>query len=75
MPSKLNNEQLAALSRRVRLFSQTLPHPDLRMLQETVSFLVVSLETYSPRHADPRLLAIPTSRGRVAAHDPNWDGF
>ena len=27
--------------------------------------------TYSPRHADPRLLAIPTSRGRVAAHDPN----
>ena len=23
--------------------------------------------------ADQRLLAIPTSRGRVAAHDPNWD--
>ena len=23
--------------------------------------------------ADPRLLAIPTSRGRVADHDPNWD--
>ncbi len=22
--------------------------------------------------ADPRLLAIPTSRGRVAAPDPNW---
>ena len=26
---------------------------------------------YSPRHADPRLLAIPTSRRRVAACDPN----
>ena len=26
-------------------------------------------------NADLRLLAIPTSRGRVAAHDPNWDGF
>ena len=23
--------------------------------------------------ADQRLLAIPTSRGRVAARDPNWD--
>ena len=31
--------------------------------------------TYSPWHADPRLLAIPTSRRRVAACDPNWDGF
>ena len=31
--------------------------------------------TYSPRHADPRLLAIPTSRRRVAACDPNWDCF
>ena len=29
--------------------------------------------TYSPRHADPRLLATPTSRRRVAASDPNWD--
>ena len=29
--------------------------------------------TYSPRHADPRLLATPTSRRRVAACDPNWD--
>ena len=29
--------------------------------------------TYSPRHADPRLLATPTSCGRVAAHNPNWD--
>jgi len=28
--------------------------------------------TYSPRHADPRLLAIPTSRRRVSACDPNW---
>ena len=28
--------------------------------------------TYSPRHADPRLLATPTSRRRVAACDPNW---
>ena len=27
--------------------------------------------TYSPRHADPRLLAIPTSCGRVAAHNLN----
>ncbi len=25
--------------------------------------------------ADPRLLAIPTSRGRVAAHDLNWGVF
>ena len=31
--------------------------------------------TYSPRHADPRLLATPTSCGRVAAHNPNWDRF
>ena len=31
--------------------------------------------TYSPRHADPRLLAIPTSWRRVAASNPNWDGF
>ena len=31
--------------------------------------------TYSPRHDDPRLLAIPTSRRRVAAYDPNWDRF
>ena len=31
--------------------------------------------TYSPRHADSRLLATPTSCGRVAAHNPNWDGF
>ena len=27
--------------------------------------------TYSPRHADSRLLATPTSCGRVAAHNPN----
>ena len=27
--------------------------------------------TYSPRHSDPRLLAIPTSRSRVADCDPN----
>ena len=27
--------------------------------------------TYSPRHSDPRLLATPTSCGRVAAHNPN----
>ena len=31
--------------------------------------------TYSPRHSDPRLLATPTSCGRVAAHNPNWDDF
>jgi hypothetical protein len=31
--------------------------------------------TYSPRHADPRLLATPTSRRRVAAFDPNWGRF
>ena len=29
--------------------------------------------TYSPRRADPRLLAIPTSCRRVAAYNPNWD--
>ena len=27
--------------------------------------------TYSPQYADLRLLAIPTSRRRVAAYDPN----
>src|SRR5438067_6048669 len=27
--------------------------------------------TYSPRHADPRLLAIPTSCSRVAESNPN----
>jgi len=27
--------------------------------------------TYSPQPADLRLLAIPPSRGRIAAHDPN----
>ena len=31
--------------------------------------------TYSPRHADPRLLAIPTSCRRVAACNLNWDSF
>ena len=31
--------------------------------------------TYSPRHADPRLLAIPTSYRRVAAYNLNWDRF
>src|SRR3972149_3758574 len=29
--------------------------------------------TYSPRRSDPRLLAIPTSRSRVAACNPNLD--
>src|SRR5438046_5176395 len=29
--------------------------------------------TYSPQHADLRLLATPTSRGRVADLDPNYD--
>ena len=29
--------------------------------------------TYSPRHSDPRLLAIPTSRSRVADCDPDYD--
>ena len=28
--------------------------------------------TYSPRHADPRLLAISTSCSRVAENNPNW---
>ena len=28
--------------------------------------------TYSPRRADPRLLATPASRRLVAASDPNW---
>ena len=31
--------------------------------------------TYSPRHADPRLLAIPTSRSRVSDSDPDWGRF
>ena len=31
--------------------------------------------TYSPRHADPRLLAIPTSCSRVAENNLNWDNF
>src|ERR1051325_1953404 len=29
--------------------------------------------TYSPRHADPRLLAIPTSCSRVADCNPDYD--
>ncbi len=29
--------------------------------------------TYSPRHADSRLLAIPASCSRVADYNPNWD--
>ena len=29
--------------------------------------------THSPRHADPRLLAIPPSWSRVADSNPNWD--
>ena len=36
---------------------------------------VQSPGTYSPRYADPRLLAIPTSCRRVAACNPNWDDF
>src|SRR6186713_63498 len=31
--------------------------------------------TYSPRHADPRLLAIPTSWSRVADSNPDYDGL
>ena len=31
--------------------------------------------TYSPWHADPRLLAIPASCRRVAAYNPNWERF
>ncbi len=31
--------------------------------------------TYSPRHSDSRLLAIPTSCSRVADYNPNWDDF
>ncbi len=31
--------------------------------------------TYSPQYADLRLLAIPTSRRRVAACDPTEIGF
>jgi len=31
--------------------------------------------TYSPRHADPRLLVIPSSWCRVADTNPNWDDF
>jgi len=33
---------------------------------------VQDLRTYSPRPADPRLLAIPASWGRVAAPNLNW---
>ena len=29
--------------------------------------------TYSPRHSDSRLLAIPASCSRVADYNPNWD--
>ena len=29
--------------------------------------------TYSPWHADPRLLAIPASCSRVADYNPNWE--
>ena len=29
--------------------------------------------TYSPQHADLRLLAIPASCSRVADYNPNWD--
>ncbi len=45
--------------------SPTLPWCDGRCVQGP--------GTYSPRCADPRLLATPTSRGRVAAPDPNYD--
>ena len=31
--------------------------------------------TYSPRHSDPRLLAIPASCSRVAGCNPNWGAF
>ena len=31
--------------------------------------------TYSPRHADSRLLATPASCRRVSAYNPNWDEF
>ena len=31
--------------------------------------------TYSPQHADLRLLAIPASCSRVADYNPNWDYF
>ena len=31
--------------------------------------------TYSPRHSDSRLLAIPASCSRVADYSPNWDGL
>ena len=45
------------------------------------SFLDVTGGEYKTRErihrgiADPRLLAIPTSWGRVAAPNPNWDHF
>src|SRR5699024_11987459 len=31
--------------------------------------------TYSARHPDPRLLAIPASCRRIAAYNPNWEWF
>jgi hypothetical protein len=37
----------------------------------TVVSCLLGLGTYSPRHADPRLLAIPPSCSRVAENNPN----
>ena len=34
---------------------------------------VYKARTYSPRHSDPRLLAIPTSWSRVADSNPDYD--
>ena len=42
-----------------------------------ILFLVLAViyQSYSPRHADPGLLAIPTSCSRVADCNPDYDGF
>src|ERR1700729_3302847 len=58
---------LLLLGWRTSLRSNQLPWCDGRCVQDP--------GTYSPRHADPRLLAIPASRSRVADCDPDYDRF
>jgi len=53
------------LNKNKKLKKNTLQYHDGRYVQDQ--------STYSPRHADPRLLAIPTSYLRVAEDNPNFD--
>ncbi|KAG7529257.1 hypothetical protein ISN45_Un97g000400 (mitochondrion) [Arabidopsis thaliana x Arabidopsis arenosa] len=46
-------------------------HPSRRPHRGCDGRCVQGPGTYSPRHADPRLLAIPTSCSRVAENNPN----